>query len=245
MKKRPIPDTDLARITTLPVNRQRIELEHLGQSWAPYSYGAVRGKSGDIFNISTSMLGPTTRPAWAVVAREIERRCKRGEAEVAANLAVGKALHAFAELHAIRGRSEDFFPMTVGVFAKLQYWSPAVVAIDGKPTVVYVDPRKSSALEARSRRLVFSVMHQRIRLADPDFAEVALGIIQVPKWKEHSRQAELYTDTGVDLYDFDTLDQMVRTTYEIWWEVLAEREEKKRRDNGGEGGAGPLFGRSA
>jgi hypothetical protein len=239
MKKRPIPDTDLARITTLPVDRQRAELEHLKVSWAPYSYEPVRGLWNDILNISTTLLGETTRPKWAVIARQIERVCRKGEDEIAANLAVGQALYDFAERHAVRGRREEFLPMTVGVFAKLRFWSPAVVVVSGAAMVVHLDPRKSSTLDARSRRFVFSVMHERVRLFDPDFAELALGIIQVPGQKDHSRRAEIHVDAGVELYDFDTLDQMVRTTYEIWWDVLAEQEAAKR---GGSGSIGPLFG---
>ncbi|SHG33183.1 hypothetical protein SAMN02745157_4038 [Kaistia soli DSM 19436] len=240
MKKRPIPETDLARITVLPWDRQRSELEHLKVSFSPYSYGSVRGVSGDILNISTIMLGATARPAWQIIAREIERNCRRGEDEIAANLAVGRALYQFSEKHSVHGRREEFFPLTVGVFAKLRYWSQAVVSIDGRPSVVHIDPRKSSALDARSRRFVFSVMHQRIRLADPDFTEVTLGIMQVPKRADGSRQAELHVNTDVELYDFEALDQMITTTYEIWWDILAEREAKRRGDGSGE--AGPLFG---
>ena len=73
-------------------------------------------------------------------------------------------------------------------------------------------------------------MHERIRAVDPDtFGEVALGIISFAAGDNDCRVARLDTDAGVALYSFEELDGMVRETYELWQQVLNEREEEVRR----------------
>lgn len=84
-------------------------------------------------------------------------------------------------------------------------------------------------------------MNEHIRVANPDFAEARLGILQFGDVVEDQRQVKFWTDTGIALYGFDELDQMVRETYDIWREVNEARESEVRRKAAG-GGHGPLFG---
>lgn len=105
----------------------------------------------------------------------------------------------------------------------------------------FIDPRKAKRLTKDGRQFAFSVMHERIRAADPDFLEVELGIVQFEAVMQGDvvvRIPRLYTASDVELLDFDTVDAMVRETYDIWHAVLAEREADARRR--GTGTAGPL-----
>ena len=124
---------------------------------------------------------------------------------------------------------------------KVSFWLPAVIAIDGKPLVPFIDPRRTKKLTGEGRRFAFSVMHERIRAADPDFAEVELGILQFGTDGEDrkTRTPRLFTAQDVALFDFDALDAMVRETYQLWHEVLTEREAEARRR--GTGTTGPLI----
>ena len=91
------------------------------------------------------------------------------------------------------------------------------------------------------------MMHERIRMDDPDFANVRLCIIRFGEPMEYGagdkakgiRPARFDTDEHVDLIPLDELERMVATTYEIWREVSEGRERDARRRAGG---AGPLFG---
>jgi len=111
--------------------------------------------------------------------------------------------------------------------------------IGGRPLIPFFDPRRSRHLTALGRRFTFSMMHQAIRIADPDLAEVRLGIFQFEALDDGSRSVRLRTDEEIGLYDFDELDGMIRETYSIWGEVLAEREAETRRR--GSGSRGPLL----
>lgn len=239
MKIRRLPETDLARFAVMTPDKRRVALERHKTSYAPYSYNPMRGVVPAIFNIEIPMLGRPIEHSWESISRMIATSSKRGDAERTANLLVGELLFKFSKEHGVKGRGQDFYAMPVGVATKIQFWSPVVIAVDGKPVVPFIDPRKAHSLDTKARRFVLSVMHERIRVLDPDYREVGLGIFQFP-FDGKGRKAVLHTDEGVELYDFDTLDTMVRETYEQWWEILSEREEKKRR-GGGTGTYGPLF----
>jgi hypothetical protein len=77
-------------------------------------------------------------------------------------------------------------------------------------------------------------------VANPDFAVARLGVVQLGDAANDHRPVKLSTDEGIELFDFDELDQMVRETYGIWREVSEAREDEVRRRAAG-GGHGPLF----
>jgi hypothetical protein len=79
-------------------------------------------------------------------------------------------------------------------------------------------------------------MHERIRVADPDFAAVSLAIVQFARSDSGPRTPVVFTDEGIELFTFDELDQMVRETYELWAEISEERTADIRRRGAAGGG---------
>ena len=82
------------------------------------------------------------------------------------------------------------------------------------------------------------MMHERIRAADEDYADVRLTIAQFHKPEKGFRAVRLYTDEGVDLFSREELELMVASTYEMWRDVLEERDREAR---GRATGTGPLI----
>ncbi|KXG84340.1 hypothetical protein ATO67_12530 [Agrobacterium bohemicum] len=127
--------------------------------------------------------------------------------------------------------------MHVGVGKKVSFWLPMVLAVEQQPHVIFVDPRRTKGLTKVGRRFAFSMMHERIRVADDDFADVRLGIVRFQDNDEgDGRSVQLYTDTGVELFSLDELESMVADTYRIWQEVWEERTTETRRKGTGTGG---------
>lgn len=243
MKIRRLPEIDLARIAPKPTDEKRIALERfkVGQSKITITYKPVRAKFADIFNVQPDMFAsadpdPTV---WPVLERLIRAKAMSDD-EYNANLLVAKGLYEFAMANALRSRFHDFFSLSLSVGKKVEYWLPMVTALDGVPLVVFIDPRRGQRLTAEARRFVFSMMHEHIRVANPDFDEVRLGILQFGKVVGDQRPVKFWTDTGIALFSFEELDQMVRETYDIWREVSESREDEVRRKAAG-GGHGPLF----
>ncbi|MGK6316301.1 type VI toxin-antitoxin system SocB family DNA replication inhibitor toxin [Neorhizobium sp. DT-125] len=238
MKIRRLPEIDLARIAPLATERKRGALEIFRLGHPTITYKPVRALFAGIFNVKLDLLTATDPIAWPTLDRLIRAKATSND-ERDANLLVAKGLYEFASANAMGSRYQDFFSLSLSVGEKVEYWLPMVTALDGAPLIVFIDPRRGKRLTADARRFVFSMMHEHIRLANPDFSEARLGILQFGDVVEDQRPAKLWTDAGIALYGFDELDQMVRETYDIWREVSEARESETRRKSAG--GYGPLF----
>jgi hypothetical protein len=234
VKIRPLPEIDLARIAPLPSDMKRRELGVFRLGRPPYSYRPMRNTLSDILNIEAGVF-ELPRVPWDRVAEAIARQ-SRSEDEEQANLQTAEGLYRFAEARDLRGRKQDFLPLAVGVGYSVSYWHSVVLIEDGHPLVPFFDPRRSRRLTPDARRFVFSMMHERIRVADPDFAGVRLGIFQFSRANDGPRRPQLYTDEDVVPFSFDELDEMVRETYTVWQEVSEEREEEARHTASGRRG---------
>jgi hypothetical protein len=236
VKTPPLPDTDLANFAVLSADHRRGALEHFRLSRPPYRYVPLRKSVPDILNVRAGFLGALPRTPYEKIAEVIRNEAWSPE-EADANLRVAEGLYQHAELHKLSGRRHDFFPMPIGTDHKVVYWQSLVLDVGGRALVPFFDPRRlASRLTAQGRRFVFSMMHERVRAADPDFADVALGIFQFSVPKVGQRVPTLFTDHGVQLFTFEELDRMVRDTYLAWQEVCEERAATARRAVGGAGG---------
>jgi hypothetical protein len=236
-----LPEIDLACIAPLPPQQRRNALEALNLGFPPYSYAPVRASLSDILNIRAGMIGALPRPPWEKIKGTISKKCRK-DTEQDANLRVGEGLFDYVDEESVTGRYQEIYPLALGVGTKVTYWHQVVLAIDRRPIIPFFDPRRTKALTIAGRRFVFSVMHERIRAADPDYSEVALSVVQFAVTAKGKRQPILHLDDGVTLFTFDELDSMVRETYDLWREVCEERSaEARRTGTGGRSGGGFPF----
>lgn len=241
-----LPDIDLARIAPLPDAEKRRELEVFKLSNPSITYKPLRSNYSDILNIRPEMFDRVDPTELSVIERKVMRQA-RWDKEELANLRVVRGLHALAQEKMIIGRLEEFYPFQMRMGWKVNLWLPTILAIEEAPFATFVDPRGSRGLNETARRFAFSMMHERIRVEDPDYTDVRLCIIRFGKPAEFGsddmtkgiRPARFYTDENIDLIPLDELERMVATTYEIWREVSEGREREARRRAGD---AGPLFG---
>jgi hypothetical protein len=233
-----LPDIDLARIAPQRDDMKRKSLEQMNGGFSAFSYKPVRACFSDLFNIQPDLdLGAADPTPWAVIEAELRHR-SRTDVEFTYNRRVALGLHDFAASGRIYGRRQEFFPLSMGKGQKITLWLPMIVAIDKQASALFIEPRRTRGLTAEGRRFAFSMMHERIRAADEDFADVRLTIVQFGDLSDDRRAVRLHTDEGVELYSREELEQMVASTYEMWRDVLEERERKAR---GRATGTGPLI----
>ena len=238
MTIRPLPDIDLARIAPQRDDMKRKSLEQMKGGFSTFSYRPVRSCFSDIFNIQPELDFGTAEPTpWSVIETELKKRCK-SEEEFTYNRRVALGLHDFAASGRVIGRKHEFFPLSMGMGRKVTFWLPMILAIDEQASALFIEPRRTRGLTAQGRRFAFSMMHERIRAADEDFAEVRLTIAQFGDPSGDRRAVRLHSDDGVELYSREELELMVASTYDMWREVLEEREREAR---GRATGTGPLI----
>lgn len=238
MTTRLLPDIDLARIAPQRDDMKRKSLEQMKGGFSTFSYKPVRSCFSDIFNIQPDLdLGVAEATPWTVIEAELRKR-SRSDEEFTYNRCVALGLHDFATSGRVFGRRHEFFPLSMGMGQKITLWLPMILAIDEQASALFIEPRRTRGLTAEGRRFAFSMMHERIRAADEDFANVRLTIVQFGGPSDDRRAVRLHTDEGVELYSREELEQMVASTYEMWREVLEERERESRRKATG---TGPLI----
>ncbi len=238
MMIRRLNDIDLARIAPQVDDMKRRSLEQIRDGYPPLSYGPVRRCFPDIFNIQPELdLGRTAPTPWSVIETNLKKLCKPGD-EFEYNRRVGLGLHDFATSGRVIGRKQVFLPLAMGMGIKVTLWESMVLAIDKQASAIFIEPRRKRGLTAEGRRFAFSMMHERIRAADEDYAEVRLIIVQFGDPIDGRRAVKLHTDADVELYSREELERMFESTYYMWGNVQEERERQARQKSTG---TGPLI----
>jgi hypothetical protein len=98
--------------------------------------------------------------------------------EEKANMQVAEGLYRYADDQKIHSRKHEFLPLPLSIGQKVVYWHSLVLVADHIPIVPFFDPRRSVRLTPEARRFVLSMMHERVRVADPDFEKALLAIFQ-------------------------------------------------------------------
>lgn len=227
-----LPDTDLARIAPLPTERKEVELEIFRITHPPYRYVPFRKSLGDTLNAQQGFLPPLARVPFERIAEGIRAESRKPD-ELEANIAVARPLYDYAIAERIEARTHDMSPLILaGV--RLMFWHSLVLIDDGKVTVPFFDPRRSTTkLTSLARQFVFSVMNERLRVLDPDFADVKLIIYQFTTPERGPRAPKPHLEGAAALFGFAELEHMVRETYDIWNDVYTRRTERERKRGGG------------
>lgn len=235
MKIRRLPEIDLARIAPLPVHLQRKALNQIRDGFPEITYNPFRLTLPDIVNEQHTILGPTAPTPWSKIKTQITNR-STSDKERDANIAVAKCVFDFCEAEEVKSRREDFIPLSLSTGIKVRFWTPNLLIFSDNAVVPFFDPRRTRGLTRDGRKFVLSMMHERIRVTDPDYSEVRLGVFQFGNASVNARSLKVHFDEGVDLYTAEDLQEMVQTTYAIWSEILEGRRDIERK-RGGESGS--------
>jgi len=230
MKIRRLSEIDLARIAPLEANEKRYRLRQLKSGRPPHSYNPFRASLGDILNLQPEMFDGGGYTPWSQIATDIEKRAKSDD-ELQFNLAVAEALYNYGVEQDARSYRKPIAPWAVGYGQSVSYWWNLYTVIESQASFVFVDPRISNPLTRLARKFALSMMHERIRVPDPDFAEARLLVAQFGKSDEGRRTIKLFEET--ELFSFDQLNEMIDEAYKLWIEVLEERVEEARRKSAG------------
>jgi hypothetical protein len=231
MKMRRLSEIDLARIAPLPTVDKYHRLRELKDRRPPHTYNPTRANVPDLLNVQPPMFPRVGYTNWETICRNISKKAK-SESEEKFNLEVSRALYDFGKENAVLSYEKSISEWSVGYGQTVRYWWSIYTVIGRDPLFLFVDPRLSSPLTRPGIRFALSIMHERIRVPDPDFANAKLAVCQFPRNEEGVRKIHVYDASEFKLYDVDQLNEMIDETYRIWAEVLAEREAADRKATG-------------
>jgi hypothetical protein len=227
MKMRRIPETDLASTATLPREKKVSALERLKSGFPNHTYNPTRSVVPEVLNLQTPFFDGAYSD-WSVIDGLLKNKSRTPE-EYKFNFNVAKLLYDFGVQKEIRSFTRLNAPWSVGGGQYAKYWWDVYSLYQDRPSYFFVDPRLSAPLTRGGIRFALSVMHERLRVLDPDFGDARLIVCQFPKGNDGGRTLKLFEHSDFELFSIDELDAMVIETYSIWAEVLQGREERARR----------------
>lgn len=174
------------------------------------------------------MFGGSPCASWSDIESRIRRKAK-SEDEARFNAAVGEALYNFGRQEDARSYGKSIPAWSVGYGQAVTYWWNFYTVLREQPCFAFFDPRLTNPLTKHGRRFALSMMHERIRVPDPDFLEARLVVVQFAKADAGKRLVRLHEIDESGLYSQDELNNMIDETYRLWIEVLAEREMEARQ----------------
>jgi hypothetical protein len=199
-----------------------------------WGYDPARAQVFNVFNPTDPMGLGARQPSLEAVLQAVRRACREDVQEVSC-VEVTRLLWDWAQDFSEGAVEKQIPTLSIGQMASVRYWNNFAFKLDGKPTFIFLDHRRGKALTQLAKNFALSMMHQQIRVADPDFSDAQLAVLQFP----HPRQGERYIratfDDGVDLFSFDELQEMVQETYDIWRDINEERQENLPRAAGQDG----------
>jgi hypothetical protein len=233
-----LPETDLARIALLSDKEKRIQLRRVKFGKPPHSYAPFRNAVSGLFNARKTLLElpPCTLRDIEIA---IQKDCRGHPEWIEPNVALARILFGFNAKRGLVAVEKDFDPVPIGFGARLKLWHDFYTVQGDRPVVCFMDPRLNGGLTALGRRFAFSTMYHNLALAD--FSEAAFEILRFPKIKDaDERRVRVYQFNPSEVVSQEEINAAIDTTYKIWIEVLAEREEEARRHP--PTGTGGLFG---
>lgn len=231
MKLRRLPETDLARIAPLDRDEKRSALRSFNSGGGSWSYDPARAQNFNIANPSNPLGLSSERPSMAKIRELVINRCTC-EAQEKSCLEVVELFEAWYRSSSGDAMERAIPSMPIGSLGLVRYWENFFARVGDRNTFLFIDYRRQKGLTSAARKFVFSMMHQQIRVVDPDLYDANLMILQFPQWKFGRSIVDYYVSDD-DLYSFSELSAMIEETYAIWLEVLAERKTAEPRKAAG------------
>ena len=239
MKRRRLPETDIANLAFLPEGQKRRVLESwLEPKESRGSYDPQRLTMGDAVNQQLPLVAEAQlHTPWHKLESLVRRRCRGNEKLLAMNLPVARATHAFASERNLKAYALDARPLNFPHCDPYEFASPLIVTYDEKPRLVFLDLRRTGGLSVHARRVVMSAQDVRVRERYPELRNAGLEI-----WRYRNTELRLIEVTSYEnepLYSYEELSLDFASTYKIMNELRAGHSDGARAAN--DRSAGPLF----
>lgn len=199
------------------------------------SYEPVRSCFCDLFNASTPLFDGLPETPFPYIEKKIRSKTS-SPARIASNISVAKAIHDYVTAKSITSRQFEFGKLVLPFNVGMRYWINFVAIVNKRPTVMFIDPRRTNGLNRQGRQFAFSVMHEFIREQNPDFSDAQLAIMKFTFKKDGNRAARIYIEQEKKLLSYSEILSNTQEIYRIWDQVIAEKQRAPKKKSGGSGG---------
>jgi len=221
MKLRRLTNNELVNIAPLPTDRKWKRLQTAAKSKAgSWSYGPIFDEIPNIFGVAPplgKMLG-LPKPTDAQIRASIRKNSYSLDQQ-AACLEIADLLLDWREKNSIsKAVYERFSPISLGEYGTLKLWFDIVIELNGRPHVLAFDCRRSGGYTKVGRHFAMSVLHQQIRVTNPELQDAGLILMKFPQMPEQPRSIFPVFDIDIaePLYNADEIIEILNETMSMW-----------------------------
>jgi hypothetical protein len=197
------------------------------------SYEPLRQSVGEAANVELPLLPDLETTTLEQLEALVIRACKGDSKRILMNLAPVRAIRKFVDEREATAEFLDTLPMALYPGMRYSFWAPMLVRYEGAVRIVFMDLRRTGGMSASGLHVCFSIMHERFRALNPDFATV-----KFEAWRfsnNDKRSIRPIEEWGVPL-SYERIVEDVAETYAI---LNALRSGDMGRATGTDDG--PLF----
>ena len=197
------------------------------------SYEPLRRSIGEAANVMLPLLPDLQATSLEQLEKLVERECKGNSDYIAMNMAPVRAIRSFIAENSATTFYLEELPITLFPGMRYAFWAPMLVRYGQETRIVFLDLRRTGGLSDTGCAVCFSVMHERFRVLNPDYADVKLEV-----WKfanTENRQIRV-VEEWCDPLSFGDVTAEIADTYAVLTAL-------RRGDGGRATGTdhGPLF----
>lgn len=168
-----LPETDLAN---LAFDGYDLKVKKLLSWLAPKqiagSYEPLRRSVGEAASVGLPLVPELERTTLAQLELLVTRECRGNSDKIAMNMPAVRSIRAFVDERSVEAFFLEELPMTLYPGMRYSFWAPILIRYDGKSRIVFMDLRRTNHLSASGTHFCFSVIHERFRVLDPNFAKI-------------------------------------------------------------------------
>lgn len=245
-KSRSLPLTELANLHGKSADFQEVALKNFLRPPGPIpSYSLSKRCLPEIFGATGALFGATERLAGDKLWEYVTARARGNAAARDFNWPVTEALSSLAAGDDFQAVHREFDAVSLVGGQRTKLVGNVIALIDGRPSLICLDPRRTNFLTPSGLFVVQSLIHHLLRTQYPDLEELDIAVLQFPQLDQRlkrddkmKRRATVTNRLGDrEPMSWSELDAGITETLTIFQSLLHRRPPETPRRTG----TGDLF----
>lgn len=245
-KSRSLPLTELANLFGRAAEYQEVALKNFLKPPGPIpSYGLSKRCLPEIFGATGALLGATGRLSGDKLWDYVTARARGNISARDFNWPVAEALSGFAAGDGFQSVHREFDAVSLVGGQRTKLVGNVIALVDGRPSLICLDPRRTKFLTAGGLHVVQSLIHHLLRTQYPDLEDLDIAVLQFPQLDQRLERDETMKRRAIisnrlgdrEAMPWSDLDAGITETLTIFQSLLRRRPPEAPRRTG----TGDLF----
>lgn len=240
-KSRSLPLTELANLFGRAAETQEVALKNFLRPPGPIpSYSLSKRCLPEIFGATGGLLGSTDKLTGDKLWDYVTARARGNMSARDFNWPVSEALSDFAAVDGFQAVHREFDAVSLVGGQRTKLVGNVIALVDGRPSLICLDPRRTNFLTAGGLHVVQSLIHHLLRTQYPDLADLDIAVLQFRQLNQPLERDETMKRRVIvanrlgdrEAMSWSDLDAGITKTLTIFQSLLQRRPPEAPRRTG-------------